>query len=55
LPEDVDSDGDFDLVLHFRTGATGIACGDDTASLTGETFEEQAIAGSDSVWTVGCQ
>jgi hypothetical protein len=42
-------------VLHFRTGTTGIACGDETASLTGETFEGQPIAGSDAVKTVGCK
>ena len=53
--EDVDRDGDLDLVLHFRTVDTGIACGDETASLTGETFDGQPIAGSDSVRTVGCK
>jgi sugar lactone lactonase YvrE len=52
--EDVDSDGDLDLVLHFRTQETGIQCGDTSASLTGETFDGQAIQGSDSLVTVGC-
>jgi hypothetical protein len=53
--EDVDSDGDLDLVLHFHTQQSGIQCGDTKASLTGETFDGQAIQGSDSVVTVGCK
>jgi hypothetical protein len=52
--EDVDSDGDLDLVLHFRTQESGIQCGDTEASLAGETFDGQAIQGLDSIVTVGC-
>lgn len=52
--EDVDGDTDLDLILHFRTQETGIACGDTEAVLTGETTGGQAIQGSDSVNTVGC-
>ncbi len=53
--EDVDNDGDLDLVLHFRTQESGIQCGDTDASLTGETFDGQAIQGMDSIVTVSCR
>ena len=53
--EDVDLDGDTDMILHFNTQATGIQCGDTSASLTGETFSGQMIQGSDSIKTVGCK
>jgi len=52
--EDVDGDGDTDLILHFNTQATAIQCGNTSASLTGKTFSAQAIKGSDSIVTVGC-
>jgi len=54
-PADVDGDGDLDMVLHFETADSGIRCGDTSASLTGRTLTGQAIAGSDSVNTVGCK
>ena len=38
--EDVDSDGDVNLVLHFKTQQTGIQCGHTQATLTGEAFRE---------------
>jgi hypothetical protein len=53
--EDVDGDGDWDLVLHFRTKNTGIACGDTSAMLTGTTVDGQPIEGQDSIKTVGCK
>ena len=53
--EDVDGDGDTDLILHFNTQSIRIVCGDTSASLTGETFSGQAIKGSDSINTVGCK
>ena len=53
--EDVDGDGDTDMILHFNTQDTGIVCGDTSASLTGETFGGQAIQGTDSIKTVGCK
>jgi CSLREA domain-containing protein len=52
--EDVDGDGDIDLLLHFRVGSTGIRCGDASASIRGETLSGQIIQGSDSFRTVGC-
>ncbi len=53
--EDVDLDGDTDLLLQFNTQATGIQCGATSASLTGETFSGRRIRGSASVNTVGCK
>ncbi len=51
---DIDGDGDADLILHFNTQETGIQCGDIEATLTGETFSDQLINGSDTIDTVGC-
>ncbi len=53
--EDVDGDGDTDMILHFKTQDTGIQCGDTSAFLMGETISGQAIEGSDSINTVGCK
>jgi len=50
--EDVDYDGDLDLVLHFKTQETGIVAGDTEATLTGETFGGAPISGTDSVRTI---
>lgn len=53
--EDVNGDGRLDMILHFSTHDTGIACGATSASLTGKTISGQVIKGSDSVLTVGCK
>lgn len=53
--KDVDGDGDADLILQFDTQATGIHCGDTSASLTGKTLDGQMIQGSDAITTVGCK
>jgi hypothetical protein len=53
--EDVDGDGDIDLLLHFRVENTGIRCGDTSASIRGATLSGQIIQGSDSFKTVGCR
>lgn len=52
--EDVDGDGDLDMVLHFVTQYAGIACGNASASLTGETFSGMEFEGSDSISPVPC-
>ncbi|MDO8412812.1 MAG: hypothetical protein Q7S51_03360, partial [Gallionellaceae bacterium] len=49
--EDVDGDGDLDMVLHFGTQSTGIQCGDTSASLTGKTSNGTEIKGTDTVVT----
>jgi hypothetical protein len=52
--EDVDEDGDLDLLLHFNTQETGITCIDIEAVLTGETFDGQVVGGFDSVNILRC-
>ena len=52
--KDVDGDGDSDLLLHFNTQETGIACGDTGATLTGETFGGDPVNGTDAINTVNC-
>jgi hypothetical protein len=53
--EDVNGDGKLDLLLHFKTQATDIQCGETSASLAGKTVSGQAIEGSDFIKTVGCK
>jgi hypothetical protein len=52
--KDVNDDGEPDLVLRFRIQATGIQCGETSASLTGKTVAGEPIKGSDAIQTVGC-
>jgi len=52
--EDVDEDGDLDLIFHFKTQETGIACDDLEAILIGETFDGLEFEGVDSINTVKC-
>ncbi len=47
--EDVDGDGDIDMVLHFKTQKTGIQASDTEATLTGETVGGVAFEGTDTV------
>lgn len=53
--EDVNGDGQVDLVLHFRTQDTGIGCGDTSASVSGLLVDGRAFSGTDSVSTSGCR
>jgi hypothetical protein len=53
--EDVDWDGDLDMIFHFRTQKTGIKCGDTEATLIGEKVDGKQITGTDSIRTVGCK
>jgi len=53
--QDVDNDGDKDLLLVFRFVTTGIRCGDTSMALSAKTFAGQAIEGVDAVSTVGCE
>ncbi len=50
--EDVDEDGDLDMVMHFRTQETGIEWDDTEAYLTGYTMEGMAIEGTDVIMIV---
>ena len=47
--EDVDLDGDMDLVFHFRLGDTALTCESTEGTLTGETYDGMSIEGSDSI------
>ncbi|HEX4824734.1 MAG TPA: hypothetical protein VFV19_10490 [Candidatus Polarisedimenticolaceae bacterium] len=53
--QDVDLDGDLDLVLTFKTQSTGIRCGTTSAVLRGTLVTGQTMDGTDSVVTTGCK
>ncbi len=53
--EDVDGDGDIDMMLHFPTQETGITCSDTELSLTGATFDGVEFTATDSIRIAGCR
>lgn len=52
--DDVNEDGLRDRLFIFRISETGITCGDKEAILTGQTFQDFPIKGTDSVMTINC-
>jgi WD40 repeat protein len=52
--EDVDGDGDIDMMLHFPTQDTGVTCLDAELTLTGATFDGLEFTATDSIQVVGC-
>jgi len=53
--QDVNLDGEVDLVVNFRIPDTGMTCSTSQLVLTGQMLNGQALAGSDSVIPVGCK
>ena len=49
--EDVDSDGDMDLLLHYKTRETTICVGDTDACIFGDLYDQRQIEGVDSIKT----
>ena len=47
--EDVDEDGDVDMILHFRTQSTGISVDDTEVTLTGETDSGVAFIATNAI------
>ena len=52
--DDVDDDGDTDLLVFFRGPDTEVDCDTLFTYISGKTFTGQPIAGTDSVAVVGC-
>jgi hypothetical protein len=51
---DINGDGQFDMVVRFRIQDTGISCGDTLAMLTGQIFGGASFVGSGPIRTVQC-
>jgi hypothetical protein len=50
--EDVDLDGDMDLVFHFHLRNTMLTCASTTGKLVGATYDGIPVEGTDSFWMV---
>jgi hypothetical protein len=53
--EDVDDDGDPDLLFHFKVKETGLACGDTEATLSGQTFDGREVISTVTISVVPCR
>ena len=53
--QDVDADGDTDLLLFFRPNRPGFGCGDTDATLEGRTKDGKAFHGFAPILTSGCE
>jgi hypothetical protein len=53
--QDVNLDGDMDLVLNFRIPDTGITCTTNQLLMTGQMLNGLPLTGSDIVTPVGCK
>ncbi len=53
--QDVDNDGDLDLVCQFNVDETGIEYGDTSANVVGNTDEGESFNSEDMIQTVGSQ
>ncbi len=53
--QDVNLDGEMDLVLHFRIPETGITCTTNQLLMTGQMLSGLPLTGSDIVTPVGCK
>ena len=53
--EDVNGDGQLDMLLFFATQQTGIQCGDTACVLKAKTYDQADLEGTDSIRTVPCK
>jgi hypothetical protein len=53
--QDVDGDGDADLLLFFRPDQPELGCGDTEALLVGRTMDGKAFQGLAPVLVSGCE